>query len=276
MNLPDSQRVDSNLYDKEYFEATDGAGYFFADQAAPKFLKAVKISGLKNGDRVLDVGCGRGDLVMALAQAEARVVGIDYSHSALEMAHQAISRRSPEVQKKIRILNSDATSLGFPDQSFDHVFMMDIVEHLYPAQLHQCFSECHRVLKAGGRLVVHTSPNRWYNDFGYPLWERPVNKVLNTLFRQNLLDRPIRNETDLKVHVNEQTIFSLKEYFIQAGFRPEIWLGNEYIRPVKKDSAIMQVFEVCRQVICHAFPFSLIPPLQYVFSNNIWAIGNKS
>lgn len=276
MSPPQSQSVDSRLYDKDYFEATDGAGYFFAGRAAPKFLKAIQICGIKPGDNVLDIGCGRGDLTLALAARGARVTGVDYSASAIEIAKQAVARLLPESRKNVKILRSDAACLGFADQTFDHVFMMDIAEHLYPGQLQACFRECRRTLKDGGKLIVHTSPNRWYNDAGYPLWERPVNKILNAWFKQNLLVRPIRCEMDLKVHVNEQTVVSLKKYFAEAGFNPKIWLGNEYVLPVKKDSAIMQVLEICRQIVCHAFPLSLIPPLNYIFSNNIWAVGQKT
>ena len=99
--------------------------------------------------------------------------------------------------------------------------------------------------------------------------------MLNRLFKQNLLTREIRSETDLKVHVNEQTIISLKDYLRKAGFQPRIWLGNEYIKPVKKNSLKEKILELARQVVCHLFPFSLIFPLKFIFSNNIWAIAEK-
>jgi len=166
--------------------------------------------------------------------------------------------------------------LKFPDQTFDFIFMTDLVEHLYPAELQKCFAECKRVLKSNEKLIVHTAPNRWYNDFGYPLWEQPVNKILNRLFRQNLLTRPIRNEIDLKVHINEQTLLSLKTYLVAAGFNSKIWLGSEYVIPVKKESSGMQILEIFRQILCHAFPLSLLPPLKYIFCNDIWGISEKA
>ena len=142
------------------------------------------------------------------------------------------------------------------------MFLLDIAEHLYPEQLLRCFLECHRILKDEGALIIHTSPNRWYNDFGYPLWEQPINKILNRIFKQNLLTRPIRNETDLKVHVNEQTIPSLKKVLKEAGFHSKVWLGYEYVFPLKKSSKFEQVLEIGRQVVCHGFPFSMIPPFR--------------
>ena len=273
--MPETQGVDSKLYDKQYFESIDGAHYFANNKTAPKFLYAVNISGLTKGDTALDIGCGRGDLMVALAQKGADVTGIDYSEDALEIAQIAIDKQPADLKHKLKVSHSDATALNFPDQTFDYVFMTDIVEHLNPSELKKSFEECKRVLKSKGKLIVHTAPNRWYNDFGYPLWEQPVNKVLNKLFRQKLLIRPIRTEIDFKVHINEQTVLSLKKYLVKTGFNSKIWLGSEYVVPSKKDSTGIQLLEIFRQVLCHAYPLSLLPPLKFIFCNDIWAIAKK-
>ena len=269
------RHVDSGIYDEKYFLETDGAGYFLKNKVAPKFTRAVCLSGAASGDYVLDLGCGRGDLLLALAPTKARIVGVDYSEDALDITRKALSRLSLDVKKNITIMNADAARLGFADRTFDFIFMVDIVEHLYPEQLEECFAECFRVLKEDGRLIIHTSPNKGYNDFGYPCWEQNINKILNKLFRQNLMTRPIRTDMDLRVHVNEQTVASLKESLAKAGFRPKVWLGKEYVTPVKKETPLMRILELCRQVLCHASPLSLYPPLNNLFSNNIWAIAKK-
>lgn len=267
--------VDSGIYDEKYFLETDGANYFLKNKVAPKFLYAVYLSGAAAGDRVLDLGCGRGDLLLALAPTKARVVGLDYSRDALEITRKTLSRLSEDTRKNVTVMNADASRLGFADEKFDFIFMVDIVEHLYPEQLQECFTECYRVLKEDGSLIIHTSPNKGYNDFGYPYWEQHINKILNKLFKQNLLTRPIRTDMDLRVHVNEQTVAGLRESLSKAGFHPKVWLGGEYVTPVKKENPVMQALEVCRQVLCHAYPLSLFPPLNHLFSNNIWAVAKK-
>jgi ubiquinone/menaquinone biosynthesis C-methylase UbiE len=273
--MSETQGVDSKLYDKEYFESTHGAHYFAEGKTAPKFIYAANISGLSNGDSALDIGCGRGDLMIALAQHGANVTGIDYSKDALGIAQKAIDKQPANLKHKLKVTHSNATALNFSDKIFDYVFMTDIVEHLYPPELQKCFEECHRVLKPEGKLIVHTAPNKWYNDFGYPLWEQPINKIINRLFRQNLLTRPIRTELDHNVHVNEQTILSLKKYLIKTGFNSKIWLGAEYVVPGEKNSTGMQLLEIFRQIVCHAYPLSLFPPFSYLFCNDIWAIAQK-
>ncbi len=99
--------------------------------------------------------------------------------------------------------------------------------------------------------------------------------MLNRVFKQNLLTMEIRNQTDFKIHINEQTIIRLKGYFKKAGFQAKILLGNEYIKPAKKSLLKEQILEFARQVVCHFFSFSFIFPLNLLFSNNIWAIAKK-
>ena len=267
--------VDPEVYDKKYFESSDGAHYFAKEKTAPKFIYAINISGLTDGDSVLDIGCGRGDLMIALAHEGANVTGIDYSKDALEIAKKAIDKQPTELKEKIRTKHSNAACLDFPDTTFDFIFMTDLVEHLYPKELKKCFEECRRILKTDGKLIIHTAPNRWYGDFGYPYWEQPLNKFINRLFRQNLLTRPIRTEIDIKVHVNEQTFYSLKKCFKQTGFNSKVWMGSEYVVPAKKTSLGMQLLEISRQIVCHAYPLSLFNPFNLLFCNDIWAIANK-
>ncbi|MBV21957.1 MAG: hypothetical protein CMI57_00450 [Parcubacteria group bacterium] len=266
---------DSKLYSKEYFLSTEGIDYFKKGLISPKFEHAVNMAKLRSGMKILDIGSGRGDIVLASARKNVYSYGIDYARDAIEIAKVAKQSLPIHLASFFLVHQASADTLPFKENTFDKIFFMDVAEHLPPSDLLQCFKECKRTLKEDGELIIHTSPNRWYNDFGYPFWEQPINKILNRVFKQNLLTREIRNEMDLKVHVNEQTIISLKDYLRKAGFQPKIWLGDEYIKPLKKSSLKEKFLELARQVVCHFFPFSLIFPLNLFFSNNIWAIAKN-
>ncbi|MEJ2745858.1 MAG: hypothetical protein P8123_09280, partial [bacterium] len=73
-------------------------------------------------------------------------------------------------------------------------FMLDIVEHLYEHELKKVLLEVRRVLKPDGRVIVHTSPNKFLM---YPV------RVCARLLRASL-----RSD---RYHVNEQSIFSLSK-----------------------------------------------------------------
>ena len=104
------------------------------------------------GRDVLDLCCGQGTLTAALADAGARVTGLDFSPEMLAIA----GARAPAVD----LVEGDATALPFADGSFERVInnfgMMHIPDQ--PAAL----AEIRRVLRPGGRFLMATwaAPDR--------------------------------------------------------------------------------------------------------------------
>lgn len=97
---------------------------------------------------VLDIGCGAGILTNALANVGHRVFGIDLSSSSLEVA------KKYDATKTVSYQIANAYSLPYPDQTFDVVCAMDVLEHVEEPQL--LISEASRVLKPGGLFFFHT------------------------------------------------------------------------------------------------------------------------
>ncbi len=79
-------------------------------------LYAIRFSGLKAGDRVLDVCCGTGDQVYYYARAGLLATGIDLDPAMLRLA--AKDKRS-RVQDNASFRMADARWLPFTDNSFD-------------------------------------------------------------------------------------------------------------------------------------------------------------
>ena len=96
------------------------------------------------GERILDAGCGTGDHLVELSARGAHPVGVDFSFQML----QAARAKSPSVP----VVAADLSNrLPFGAVSFDGVLCSLVSEHL--ADLDSFFSEIHRVLRPGGRLV---------------------------------------------------------------------------------------------------------------------------
>jgi arsenite methyltransferase len=107
---------------------------------------------LQPGERVLDVGSGPGLLAQEMAAAvggSGRVQGVDASASMLAIAGRR--RRAPGAAP-IALAEADATSLPFPDQSFDVVVSTQVYE--YVADVAAALAEARRVLAPGGRLLI--------------------------------------------------------------------------------------------------------------------------
>lgn len=94
------------------------------------------------GERILDIGCGDGQLTQRIAASGAGVVGID---SSLAMVMAARGRG-------IRADNGPAEKLPYPDHTFEAVFS-NAALHWVRGQ-DEMLSEVHRVLRPGGRFVA--------------------------------------------------------------------------------------------------------------------------
>ena len=115
----------------------------------------------RQGERVLELGCGRGEVLLACARRGARAVGIDYSRAAARLSRDTCGKQAAVTQ-------ADVTALPLRGCSFDKVFLGDVLEHLTCAQAEHMMDEAHRVLRPGGSLVLHTSPNVLFIRLVFP------------------------------------------------------------------------------------------------------------
>lgn len=104
----------------------------------------------KPGSHILGVGCGRGDVLEALADMGCTCVGLEPSRHMIEICRQSA---------RFEMVWGTADRLDFPDETFDVVFSQQVIEHLHPEDVPDHFAESFRVLRSGGVLSVET-PNR--------------------------------------------------------------------------------------------------------------------
>ena len=103
------------------------------------------LSALPRG-RVLDVGCGDGQILQFMQNLGWTAEGVDFDPIAVENARQ----------KGLRVHAGTLQSLAAPSDSFDALILSHVIEHVHePGEL---LRECHRLLKPNGRLIILT-PN---------------------------------------------------------------------------------------------------------------------
>lgn len=103
---------------------------------------------VSSGASFLDIGCGAGLLTNLIQKAGYQTTGIDLSQSSLSVA------RRFDTTQKVHYVKANAYELPFPNETFDAVSAMDILEHVeHP---HLLIKEASRVLKKGGIFFFHT------------------------------------------------------------------------------------------------------------------------
>jgi ubiquinone/menaquinone biosynthesis C-methylase UbiE len=134
---------------------TDWINYMLSSAEKDEFFSAVLPDlGLNEGNRdcVLDIGCGYGNLLLALASRFKHVHGIEIMPERVEWAR----KRIPTAE----VVCASATRLAWPDDWFDLVISTDVFEHIPVAQQVAAASEMFRVTKRGGQGFVKV-PNRF-------------------------------------------------------------------------------------------------------------------
>lgn len=118
----------------------------------------VEQAACRAGDRVLEIGCGTGSLLLAVKRAQpgAEVVGLDPDPAALAIAR----RKAERAGVPVRTDAGYADELPYPDASFDRVLSSFMFHHLPRAAKEASLREARRVLGPGGRFHMV--------DFGGP------------------------------------------------------------------------------------------------------------
>ncbi len=222
------------LYSRDYY-LDDCEGFQEFKKSSGRKLsrrlkKVLHLAAVKAGERAIDLGCGRGEISLQMAKRGAKVFAIDPSPAALNLLKEAkLDWESKEESflDQLHLLQAEGTALPLKSEGVDLIILSDIVEHLYPNQLRALLRECHRVLKTQGRVVIHTQPNRWLVD-----WTFPVLRRLSWIWGVSLpkdLRLEMSEGAGPDYHVNELSMFRLKQYLKKANFSVgESWIEGSY------------------------------------------------
>lgn len=134
----------------------------------------------KGGDSILEVGFGSGLTFLNLNGMYNKIYGLDLSCDVQEVTDVfAPLGIRPDLR------NGNVVEMPYPDNQFDTVLLISILEHLKPEELDRAFSEIQRVLKPGGQVV-----------YGVPV-ERPFMVAMFALLGYNIRKHHFSTESDV-------------------------------------------------------------------------------
>lgn len=119
-----------------------------------------------HGTRVLDFGCASGGLSLRVRELCPEVVGIDIDRPKVLYAQKYVREQQ---LTGIVFFDYDGGPVPFPDEWFDTIFCVDVVEHL--PELERFVADFYRMLKPGGLLLVSFGPP-WRHAHGKHMWAK--------------------------------------------------------------------------------------------------------
>lgn len=182
------------------------------------------------GKNVLDLGCGKGENLVPLAERGAHVTGIDISPELVGLAR----RRMEIARVKAVVQMGSAYHTGLPNESIDAIFCIAVIHHL---DISHVRDEMWRVLKRGG-VVVLSEPIRFSRSYG------ALRKLLP----------PCKNSSEHEHPLNQKELRCLCERFTRESVRyfrlPFIPLVQRLLRPTSNSIHLLS------DRVIHAFPLS--------------------
>jgi len=183
------------------------------------------------GERVLDIGCGRGELSYAMAKSGADVLGIDYSDKAIEIAKKNFQGRLANLNyQKMDFFKLDKGIL------FDKIVASDLVEHIDAELLEKFMENIANRLSKDGKFILHTYPNKYIYSYKYKR-DRLKAKEIGLYLPENP-----RSFYESLMHINEQKPSGLKKLLKKYFKNYCVWtsniedpLGNLIKKPLKSD-----------------------------------------
>ncbi len=160
VNDPDFPKAKAAALAKKWdFDYWDGdrricyGGYKYMEGRWESVAKAmIKQYGIKAGDKILDVGCGKGFQLFEFTKV---VPGIEVS--GIDISRYAIENGKEEIRGKLKVGN--AAALPFPDKHFDFVFSINTLHNLHCYDLEKALREIERVGKKNKYICVESYRN---------------------------------------------------------------------------------------------------------------------
>jgi ubiquinone/menaquinone biosynthesis C-methylase UbiE len=175
--------------------------------------KLAEFGGIREGMRVLDVGCGTGSLAsQLLGFINLDIVGIDISLPMLEVARG----------KSLEVIHADVAKnrLPFCDNCFDIITATYVIQQISNPEL--LFSECYRVLKNGALVLLTSSHEQIENE--HPVFKR---------FFPGAIDIDKARFPDIPVICDLLVAASFRDIKHEAVLGERISIDEEYLRKVK-------------------------------------------
>jgi 2-polyprenyl-3-methyl-5-hydroxy-6-metoxy-1,4-benzoquinol methylase len=276
--------IPSDVYDRKYFLYGSGGmqplvravrtGDFKNVYRYNVYSSAIEMTEPKKTDRVMDIGCGRGELCVMLAKRGVSVLGIDYAKDSVALCEE-LRGMLPANQKKLINFQRGSLldrNLKLKKNYYDFIYFLGVIEHMTVSEANRALEKIYSLLRKGGRVVIHTNNFyfeklahlgvafvyhgfRVFTDFG----SKSIEKTKN----------PYEH-----FHINYYSSDSLTKALRGSGFDTQV----SFVRP-KNVKEVKNLISPGNSILRRPVPYIIYwlarTPTVGFLSPSIWAIGTK-
>jgi SAM-dependent methyltransferase len=163
-------------FDKDFFDGDRNngyGGYYYNERfwinVVPDFIKFYN---LKDGDKILDIGCGKGFMLYDFKKANS-----NFEVEGIDISEYAIKNSKTEVKDYLKV--GDAKTLEYPDKYFDLVISITTVHNLELEDCKKGLKEIERVSKKNKFITVDAYSNEKEKELMYA-WNLTAKTILHT------------------------------------------------------------------------------------------------
>lgn len=208
---------------RESPQAYSEAQYSWAEKSLRLFDGFVDLK----GKLVLDAGCGPGGKTVYYAEQGCQhVYGVDIDENRIGFAKEFAAKKNAT---NITFMIESLAALPFESNTFDYIFLNDVVEHLQRPILESALRECKRVIKPGGKICLEFPPWTSYDaahlyDFIYIPWCQVLfstKTLVNVVNKINPAPPTVGNLSQVEhfLELNHITIKESKKLFRKLDFK---------------------------------------------------------
>lgn len=219
---PSSEHLQS-FYSADYFLRDCGGFDSFAQHKGlivsdERLTSLLDLLFARKPGRVLDLGCGRGEISIQAAIAGCRVTAVDYSESAIAIGEEAFDqiRNSPGSIDWI----CDSVTRVSLEGKYDTVVCSDVIEHLTSQEVDALYELVGKHLSDDGWFIIHTFPNRWFYDYHYKQRQGIARSI-----GAHLPFEP-RSRYEKLMHINEQRPQEMRRQLLKHFPEVCFWFGS--------------------------------------------------
>ncbi|MDD2387860.1 MAG: class I SAM-dependent methyltransferase [Bacteroidales bacterium] len=215
-NVKEYYEKEARCYDNEFY-ISEGK-YPTLRYRHNYILKMISEIDIDDNAKILDVGCGPGEMVKDLVQLNRKVYGIDIAKEMVQIANERIKKESINLAQ-VNIAEGDIENLNFDDDFFDVIICSGVVEYLKDDVT--WLSEIKRTLKTNGYLIINVtnkySVRRWTTSIIEKIKSSKFFYGIMNFFKETILRKGKLHHFPFKPRVHSPNKFD--KYMTENNFK---------------------------------------------------------